>query len=139
MRTFVRDRTGHYGINLMVGGRMRTLAVHRIVALTWIGDPPDLRHVVMHLDDDPSNNAVENLAYGLPAENSAQMVARLRQARGERCARSKLTAANVRDIRDRISRGQKQSEIAAVYGVSPQAITDIKHGRVWKEANSTWD
>ena len=134
MRTFVRDRTGHYGVNLMVGGRMRMCSVHRLIALAWVGEPPSDAHVVMHLDDNPAHNAASNLAYGLPRDNSAQMVARGRQASGERCARSKLTGLQVRDIRERVAKGESQKGIARIYGVSPTTVTDIKLQRIWRAA-----
>lgn len=43
-------------------GRSEWFRLHRLVALVFIGTPTG--PLVRHLDDDPTNNAVENLAYG---------------------------------------------------------------------------
>lgn len=132
MRTFVRDRSGHFGVNLTQDGRYRLYSVHRLVAVTWIGPAPSVSHLVMHKNDDPADNAASNLEYGLPADNSAQMVSRRRQARGERCGRSKLKASDVAVIRARLQLGHVQKRIAADFSISATVITDIKLGRIWR-------
>ena len=47
--------------------------VHRLVALAFIGPLPDGLET-RHLDDDPMNNRLSNLAYGTRLENVADMV-----------------------------------------------------------------
>ena len=50
----------------------RTDYVHRLVASTFLGPPPDIwRTHVHHKDGDKENNAVSNLEYVTPAENRA--------------------------------------------------------------------
>jgi hypothetical protein len=46
--------------------------IHVLVALAFIGPRPTGEYV-RHLDDNPRNNCLENLAYGTPAENQADM------------------------------------------------------------------
>ena len=48
--------------------------VHHLVALTFIGPKPE-GYMVLHRDDDRSNNSVNNLYYGTPADNAADRVA----------------------------------------------------------------
>jgi 5-methylcytosine-specific restriction endonuclease McrA len=43
----------------------------------------------------------------------------------------KLTTDAVRDVRGRLSAGEKVASIAALYGVTPAAISALKWGRVW--------
>ena len=46
--------------------------VHRLVAASFLGRPPSPKHSqINHKDSNRSNNAVENLEYVTPAENSA--------------------------------------------------------------------
>lgn len=52
---------------LMVTLNLRTKRVHRMVLATFEGDQPEMQ--VRHLDGDPQNNHLSNLAYGTPAEN----------------------------------------------------------------------
>ena len=43
----------------------------------------------------------------------------------------KLDATKVRDIRARLAKGEKASDIAAVYDLHPSSVDDIKVGRTW--------
>ena len=44
-------------------------SVHRLVAATWLKQKPK-GHVVMHMDDDGTNNWIGNLKYGTRKENA---------------------------------------------------------------------
>lgn len=46
--------------------------VHRLVAQTFIPNPDNLP-IVLHLDNDPSNNNLDNLKWGTKKENTKQM------------------------------------------------------------------
>ena len=65
---------GHLHVNLRRDGQQKQWAVHRLVALIFIGPCPDGLEV-RHLDGNPANNAVDNLAYGTHAENMQDMIA----------------------------------------------------------------
>ena len=43
----------------------------------------------------------------------------------------KLDAAKVRDIRARLTKGEKAADIAAVYDLHPSSVDDIRVGRTW--------
>lgn len=62
--------TGHEYVNLCKQGKCVTTYVHRLVAKTFIGEPPEGTECC-HNDGDPSNNNVENLRWGTPLENVA--------------------------------------------------------------------
>lgn len=51
-----------------VEGAVRKEYVHRLVAAAFLGPEP-LGHEVRHLDGDPENSALSNLAYGTHAQN----------------------------------------------------------------------
>lgn len=62
-------KTGHLRVCLYVRpGQGKKYFVHRLVALAFLGES-DLD--VLHWDDDPRNNRVENLRYGTDKENWA--------------------------------------------------------------------
>ena len=64
---------------------------------------------------------------------SPEHIESFRKARqGEGAAGAKLTEAKVREIRARLVDGEGRKEIAALYGVSTQAVTDIALRRRWK-------
>jgi hypothetical protein len=76
-----------------------------------------------------------HLFLGTNADNMADKVAKGRQrngcVRGEQHAAAKLTAADVRVIRMRLASGSAAPAIARDFGVSPEAVHGIKHGRTW--------
>lgn len=64
------DRGGYLLIH--AGGKpRRTLRVHRLVLLAFVGPPPEGADEALHGDGDPSNNALPNLRWGTRAENAA--------------------------------------------------------------------
>jgi len=65
-------RNGHLFVVLSVGGKVKTVAVHRLVGEAFIGPLlPGLE--TRHMDGDPTNNAVSNLVYGTHLENVRDM------------------------------------------------------------------
>lgn len=68
-----KQRSGHLLLNLRRDGVMKTKTVHRIVAAAFLGPCPDGLQV-RHVDGDPTNNAVTNLAYGTSSENRLDSV-----------------------------------------------------------------
>ncbi|MBT2365235.1 HNH endonuclease [Streptomyces sp. ISL-10] len=68
------NKRGHLQVTLSLGTRKVQAAVHRLVALAFLGDPPTSKHEVRHLNGDPTDNRAENLAWGTRAENAADSV-----------------------------------------------------------------
>ena len=95
--------------------------VHRLVAETFLGPCPDGQEV-RHLDGNPLNNCLENLAYGTRRENILDVY---RIGRPWRT----LTTEQVLDIRRRLDAGEHGADIARAYGVGDACISAIKHGR----------
>lgn len=62
------NRYGHLVINMYHLGTVTHVLVHRIVAEMFIPNPDNLP-VVRHLDGDPTNNVVWNLAWGTVKDN----------------------------------------------------------------------
>lgn len=51
--------------------------------------------------------------------------------KGQNAGFVKLTDDQVREIKKRLANGETQTSIAAVFGVSPRAISDIYCGKTW--------
>lgn len=78
--TVLRDRpkiltpfidNGYEKISLGTGkGKRKTFLVHRLVAITFLGPPPDERPHVNHLDGNKANNRLSNLEYCSAKENN---------------------------------------------------------------------
>jgi hypothetical protein len=59
---------GYVGVSLCADGKARSKRVHGLVLLAFVGPRPD-GLVTRHLDGDPANNHLSNLAYGTYSEN----------------------------------------------------------------------
>lgn len=66
LRASADSRRGYLKVNLCLDNVIRTHKVHRLVALTFLG-LSDLH--VLHWNDDPADNRLENLRYGTNSEN----------------------------------------------------------------------
>lgn len=113
-----------------VGGRVN-FGVHRLVTLAFLGPCP-LGMEVRHLDGNPSNNTLVNLAYGTPKENNADKVRHGTQTRGEQHSSAKLTDAEVLEIRERAVAGETVASIAGRFNVRPRTVGAIVQGAIWK-------
>jgi hypothetical protein len=111
--------------------RQRTIYIHRVVALLWLGPRPDL-HEVRHLDGDKRNNRIENLTYGTHGENIADdLLHGVRK--GSRNGRAKLDEEKVKAIRSLLDQGVHGADLARAFNVSDALITRIKYRRAWKD------
>lgn len=78
----VTDR--YVRVRLFIDGGPRagfSFAVHRLVADAFLPAPTPEQVVVMHLDDDKSNNHYKNLRWGTQSENMADAVVKNRVSR----------------------------------------------------------
>lgn len=114
--------TGGYG-RVSIG---KSMAVHKIVALTFNGDRPQGLDI-NHIDGNKKNNNADNLQYVTRSENCRQACNEqgLRIMRGERHSRTKLSPDDIKDIKSRLSI-DKHKDIAKEYGVHPTTIAQIK-------------
>lgn len=62
------DDHGHLGVCLSSNGKTYYRYIHRLVAEAFIPNPNNYP-IVRHLDDDPSNNELNNLAWGTQKDN----------------------------------------------------------------------
>lgn len=124
----IEKTNGYLCVTLADGARRPQLSVHKIVAKAFIGECPLGLHV-LHGDGNKRNNAAANLRYGTPSENVADTERHGRRRKGETHPMAMLTADSVRAIRksDRSCR-----ELAAVFGVTPAHISQVKRGKVWR-------
>jgi DNA-binding transcriptional regulator YiaG len=116
-------------VSIRVDGRNRKLLVHRLVCEAFHGIRPSLEHEVAHSDNNTTNNQASNLRWATKEENEAD-----KTLSGRR--RTKLTAAQVAEIRDRLGRGERGRDLARTFGVSDATVSEIKHGKYWRHLRS---
>jgi hypothetical protein len=111
----------------------KVIKVHRLVALTFIPNPNNYP-LVMHLDDNPSNNHVDNLRWGTPKHNSEDRNNKDRQAKlkGEKNGASKLTEQQVEEIKSKLSgKYGELTRLSKEYNVSITLIYYIRKNKNW--------
>lgn len=138
VRKPVRARTlshafdcGYPMVTLKRAGEQWSVDVHRLVALAFLGAPPDGMEV-LHGDGDRGNPKLSNLRYGTRLENAADAERHGTRARGERQGSSRLTEAAVRTIRRRVAAGETHHAVAVDFGVTGGAILKVARRLTWR-------
>lgn len=130
---FEGDQDGNgYGRVTIAGKKIRTHRFSYMIhhELTQ-EDMEDI--VIRHTCDNPSCVNPNHLVPGTRLENNHDTIERGRNARGEKSPKSKLTAAQVVEIRAlHANHSLNQSQIAQAYNVSPATINDLLLGKTWK-------
>lgn len=129
-----KNARGYLVANLYTTGKAahRPTEAHRLVLLAFVGPAPEGKPFGCHIDGVKTNNVLENLYWGSPAENAKDSVRQGLMPRGERNTRSKITDAQAKAVKELLrAGGMKQREIAAAAGVSLANVHQIKSGRTW--------
>jgi HNH endonuclease/NUMOD4 motif-containing protein len=129
-----RIGAGYRGVGLF---RKEQASVHRLVAEAFLGLEPGLE--VNHIDGDKANNRVTNLEWVTHSTNQRHayrvlgtLKLNLPWSRGEANCAAKLTDQDIVEIRDLRDSGLLQREIAARFGVTQSAVSNILAKRTWK-------
>lgn len=133
-----RTPKGYLTVSLYHGHNYKiTNKIHRLVATAFIGPPTRDKREIRHLDGNPDNNVVCNLAWGTNKDNKMDIIRHGRSlapknpSRGEKHGRAKLTEEQVWIILDMLP-DHTQIQIAQMFGVKQAAISAIKTGKNWK-------
>lgn len=131
LKLSVDNRKGYYRIGLYKGDKQIKMFVHRLVLETFIGPCPEGMEA-RHLDGDPQNNYVENLAWGTCVENRYDRIKHGRNNNGENHPLAILTEENVGEIKRLLKEANlHHREIGKMFGVSRDTISKIKQGKKW--------
>ena len=110
-RVFQTNHNGYLTVKLTDKlGETHQRKVHRLVALAFIPNPFNFE-LVLHLDNNPKNNRVDNLKWGTQKENMQQMVRDGRQRKSELIKFLPRVAMLV-------DQGYKASEISQILNIS---------------------
>ncbi len=103
--------------------------VHRLMMAAFVG-PSDLH--VNHIDGVKTNNRLGNLEYCTNAENLSHAHRTGLMRKGEGSHLSRLTEADVREIRRLLALGVLQEDIATMFATTQSNISHIMHGDSWR-------
>jgi hypothetical protein len=125
---------GRRVVHLNNGRSIHKIYVSRLVALTFLGPPPAGMRLVLHKNDDLTNDHYTNLKYGNHSINAidAMRNGKLRQASGERQGKAIYTDEQIakayldwRKTRDKIS------DVAVRNGINANTMWRICRKRIW--------
>ena len=116
---------GYDVVRLTINKKRYVRLVHRLIALTFIYNENNHKEV-NHVDGNKKNNAVSNLEWCTRQHN-------IRHAHENGlCSYSKkLDKKDVELIKEKIGK-MSSRKIAHMFKVSETTISEIKHGRTWK-------
>ena len=67
----IKEKTGYYSVSLYKDKKMKKWLVHRLIAITFLGEVPEGMNVD-HIDGDKANNELSNLQYLTVAQNTSK-------------------------------------------------------------------
>lgn len=122
-----KSTDGYLFVNLGNGQRVKKTAVHRIVLLSFVGEPaPGMQ--ACHNDGDPANANLSNLRWDTAQANCADKHEHGTATIGSKSPRSVLTDAQVKEI---LSRPESSIKLAAIYGVASSTIRAVRNKQNW--------
>ena len=118
---------------LQFGADRYKVSVHKAVATAFIGPCPEGLEVA-HRDGNKSNNHVSNLEYASHTENEKMKHMHGTDPSGSRNGASKLTWAQVVDIKHRVRNGKRGTarRVALEYGISESTVSMLLSGKRWR-------
>lgn len=112
----------------------RAVQLHRLLLIVF-DRPPVGGEVARHLDGNPGNNCLENLAWGSHTDNATDREIHGRTVRGGRHGMRKLKPYQVRAIHVQYAKGETITTLARRYGVKRAPVRDILKGRNWRHVH----
>jgi hypothetical protein len=111
----------------------KVIVASRVLCRMVHGEPPTPAHEAAHSCGRGEDGCINprHLRWMTPTENQAERVIHGTANRGIRHGMAKLDDSTVLEICRRLKRGEAQTSIAADYGVSQTAISEINTGKCW--------
>ncbi len=127
------NRNGYKAVLLCdkLQGRKK-VNVNILVLEAFVGKRPTDKHQCCHNDGNKINNNLFNLRWDTPKENNKDKISHGTHQFGEEIGSSKLLDEDVRLIRKLRASGVKCKDVASMFGVCRNTITNITSGAYWK-------
>lgn len=131
LKTKSIDPKGYYRVSVCVKNKIYRKQVSRLVCLAFYGIPKPDDLQTRHLNGLKTDDKAVNLSWGTFKDQVADKKAHGTFLRGDIAPWSKLKSAQVLDIRKRLVNGERGCDLAKVFGVTYQTISDIKRRKKW--------
>lgn len=125
-----KDKFGYSAFQLTRNDKkLKQMRLSRLLLICFVGNPPESNSEARHLDGNPRNNNLSNLAWGSPKENQQDRFRHGTDCAGSRSPTAKFTEEEVKEIRESIIPARK---LAKKYGVYHTTILQIRKKKTWK-------
>jgi hypothetical protein len=131
LTTANKSQGGRGFLRAYVDGKEKGLQVARLV-LSLFGRPPKPGELCRHLNDDPSDDRIENLAWGTHRDNMRDMVRNGGSLKGVKHHKSKLSEDDVKEIRSLAARGVPRIDISKKFNVTLGTIGHVVRRMTWR-------
>jgi hypothetical protein len=128
----VKGTAGYFQVQLSKARKKHIRYIHILVLECFVGPRPHEGHHARHLDGNPQNNSVTNLAWGTPLENAADTARHGRTACGIKQGLSKLNEEKVQLARELDAQGFSKAEIARRLKISRSCVRQVVSAQTWK-------
>jgi hypothetical protein len=122
-------KNGYAKVALCRDSCRKEYLVHRLVALTYIGNPENLD--VCHFDGDKLNNNLENLRIDTRKGNMADQIRMNKTPRGEKCGSNKYSTEFIKSIKNKLTNGVSVTFLHNETGIPRPTLYGIKSGATW--------
>lgn len=122
-------KSGHLFLVLSVMGKQRCAYVHTLVLEAFVGPRPEGMECRHYPDQNPANNAIDNLRWDTPLNNQRDRKENGTAPTGGKPV--KLTADGVKEIRRLVAAGVNHRQAAERFGVSRSLVGMIVNRKVW--------
>lgn len=122
------NATGYKMVRFGFDGKKYSSQVGRLVLLAFVGRP-ERNELCCHNDSNPKNNKIENLRWGTQKDNMKDRMSRGKYLKAEKHFMAKLSNKEVMEIYNSDDLG---IFLAKKYNTSPNTISRIRNGKLWK-------
>jgi hypothetical protein len=126
---------GYRYVRLIYAGRQTTAMIHRLLATLFLPAPSKGQTVVRHLNGNPADNRIENIAWGTQKENMADCIEHGRTLKGGKNPNAKLTEGIINAAHLLVEAGYRVDALATFLGVNPHTLFAALSGRSWEHVN----
>jgi len=134
-----KSTNGYLNIGLRKDNKSKLFMIHRLVYLVFNDLPIKFighteKDCILHKDDNPKNNKLDNLFIGTQKDNVYDCINKNRRnyVKGENVYRSVMKKDDILFIRNNLLGKINYQSIAKIYNVSASCIEHIIHRRSWK-------
>lgn len=125
------DKRGYVHVTLRPANNIKRFSVHVLMMVAFVGDRP-ANATVAHLDGNPSNNHICNLAYVSHRENVNHRWKHNTMIYGVKSHLSKISDETAEEIWVAIKSGASNKEIMTRFNVSESYPAAMRAGRIRK-------